>query len=134
MCEWTHLLLVCVQVLNCLPMPGCSINKTSRPQQSWIRKDACPSYRPIQTAYTPTHRVTEREIYIYVCLTLLKSLVSVKLNLGIIITSKTTGSYLSSLAPPQRYRGREWSHWCPGPCMMDSLRESCYCGLGGVEK
>lgn len=46
---------------------------------------------------TYTHWAAKGDIY--VCLALLKSLVSVKLNLCIIITCKTTESYFSSLAP-----------------------------------
>ena len=85
-------------------------------------------------AHTHTRLAAEGDIYVF--LALLKSLVSVKLNLGIIITSETAESYFSRLAsaPPHILRDTEegsghtvrWDQY-----MMDSSWETAASGDGG---
>lgn len=77
----------------------------------------CMSFTRAHTHCVHTHWAAKGDICVRSAL--LKSPVSVKLDLGIIITSKTTEAYLSRLAPtstqPPRYTVRVWSHWYRGP-------------------
>lgn len=98
---------LCKRIWNCLLVSVCSVNKTSGPQQRRIRKDAKHVLHTGPYTYIHTDKCTHTQACthwaakgdIHVCVALLKSLVSVKLNLGIIISSKTAESHLSSPLP-----------------------------------
>ena len=81
------------------------VNKTSRPRQ-WIRKDVVHVLYTNTHTHTHTHTQTLREIQ--VCVTLFKFPASVKLNLGIIISSRPAESHLCAPPPRQTQREELW--------------------------